>query len=98
MEEKIKTITSCILHTMEPKCNVLFIADEKEKCGGVLIGDATNIAESYFAMLLDENSPIREKLFIIIKLVVLNLIENKTEMGNDLLQNIETFIHNEIYN
>ena len=68
--------------------DVLITAFNDGHCGSIMHGSSQNIAHSLFALIHDQKNKMSMDLYRIIKLVVLNIINNESPYAMDLLTSI----------
>ena len=88
LKEQMLSLQKKVVKELGEGSDVLITTFSEGHCGSIMRGEAQNIAHSLFALILDPNNKMSIDLYRVIKLVVLNIVNNETPYAVDLLTSI----------
>lgn len=92
MEKELKTkmlgLQKKTVKDLGKDTDVLIASFNEGHCGCVMRGASQNIAHSIFALIHDPKNSMGNDLYRVIKLVVLNIVNNESPYAMDLLTSI----------
>lgn len=92
MERKIKQLADKCQKIMDDGTDVLIIAYKDGQCGAISRGSTDNIAHSMFASMHKEDDPISPILYRILKLNLINILNNPSKYSNDLIETLNRIL------
>lgn len=88
LKEQMLNLQKKVTKELGVGSDVLIITFNEGHCGSIMRGETQNIAHSLFALIHDPNNKISMDLYRVIKLVVLNIVNNESPFAADLLTSI----------
>lgn len=88
LKEQMLSLQKKVVKELGEGSDVLITTFNEGHCGSIMRGEAQNIAHSLFALIHDQNNKMSMDLYRVIKLVVLNIVNNETPYAADLLTSI----------
>lgn len=88
LKEQMLSLQKKVVKELGEGSDVLITTFSEGHCGSIMRGEAQNIAHSLFALIHDPNNKMSMDLYRVIKLVVLNIVNNETPYAVDLLTSI----------
>jgi len=88
LKEKMVDLQKKMVKELGEKADALITTFNDGHCGCIMRGEVQNIAHSMFALIHDKNNKMSLDLYRVIKLVVLNIVNNESPYAMDLLQSI----------
>ena len=88
LKEQMLSLQKKVVKELGEGSDVLITTFSEGHCGSIMRGEAQNIAHSLFALIHDQNNKMSMDLYRVIKLVVLNIVNNETPYAADLLTSI----------
>lgn len=93
MEKENKTMKKA-LDVLKENSSALIITNKDGLCGAALRGDVEEVAQALFTCMHDKDSEVSEHLYRILKLNVMNILNNPSKYKLDLLNLILNLARN----
>lgn len=87
-KQKAEATFSKVKKLLEKSGDSLVITFNDGVCGGYINGSTSNVAQSIFCLIHDNNSKVGTDLYNVVKMIVLNMVANETVFSVDLINNI----------
>lgn len=89
MEEKLQQVVEQIKSVMGDDANYLFVMTDNKDLGiTALQGDPANIGRNLFYLIHQGIEPLSNNVYLLLKSIVLNMVQNKTELAKDLMREV----------
>lgn len=88
MDKKITKLNKKAVEILGDGADYIIIAHKNGQCGGSARGDIDNIAQSFFALLHQDNGELAKAVYRIIKLNAVNIMANQSPYTIDLSKSI----------
>lgn len=88
LKEQMLSLQKKVLKELGEDSDVLITTFNNGHCGSIMRGATQNIAQSMFALIHDPKNKMSIDLYRVIKLVVLNIVNNESPFAADLLTSI----------
>ncbi len=92
MKEKIEELLKHAQKIMGPEADFIIISHKDSQFGAVAHGNSNSIAQALFSCMHQQEQSVNNKLYQILKLVVLNTIHNPSPYTDDLLVSINNIL------
>jgi len=92
MEKKTNKALEQAMKIYGEDADILIIAHKDGQCGSVLHGNGENIAQAIFACMHQPNSPIAREMYRIIRLNVMNILNNPSPYAANLAETVVSMI------
>lgn len=93
MEEKTKQLLKKAREIMGDDADIFIIVHKDTQCGTIMRGRPENIAHAAFSCIHLPDNPIGQNIYDIIKLNVINIINNPSPYTSDLINTITNILH-----
>lgn len=94
MEQKTQRLLEKAEKIMGKDADILILSHTNGKCGAVTHGSTENIAQAIFSCMHQPNHPIGQVLYRIVKLNVMNILNNPSPFAGDLIDAINNILSN----
>ena len=88
LKERMIELQNDVVKKLGDDSDLLVTVFNNGQCGCAMHGETQNIAHSLFALIHDNDSKLAPDLYRVIKLIVLNIVNNESPYAADLLQSI----------
>lgn len=92
MEHKTQKLLERAEKIMGKDADILILSHIDGKCGAVTHGSTENIAQAIFSCIHQPNNPIGKVIYRIIKLNVMNILNNPSPFAGDLIDAINSIL------
>lgn len=92
MEQKTQKLLEKAEKIMGKESDLLILAHNDGQCGAVTHGSTDNIAQAIFSCMHQPDNPIGQVFYRIIKLIVLNILNNPSPYADDLINSINNIL------
>ncbi len=88
LKTKMENIKGIAVKELGDTADTLLVSFDEGQCSCIMHGESQNIAHAIFALIHNSQNQTSMDLYRIVKLIVLNIVNNESPYAMDLLQSI----------